>query len=306
MPKTKVPINIKIVSIGNRGCNILERLDDLIKNSVELCAISVAGKVFNRLKVKNKIELSHNANLKQNKNIRETVKQIIKEKQKEIIKLTDKTDAVFLVSNLANKISAIQTKEIARLFKKEGTLVFFVGSTAFNFEGEEKQKTVKEMKAVLKKEVDALLIIDNEKIAKQKISAIDAFTQIDKIVADIIVSVLDIVNKCGVINIDFADLKTIIKNSGEAFFNNSIGLKKDTTVIIDNLFNQTNLIRKPDYLKKVLYVIYAGKDLLMDEVKQIGEKIHKKLNKDKKEKIIFGIVNDDKMKGKLRIVMIGS
>ncbi|MCK5459648.1 hypothetical protein KAI52_00870, partial [Candidatus Parcubacteria bacterium] len=107
MPKTKVPINIKIVSIGNRGCNILERLDDLIKNSVELCAISVAGKVFNRLKVKNKIELSHNANLKQNKNIRETVKQIIKEKQKEIIKLTDKTDAVFLVSNLANKISAI-------------------------------------------------------------------------------------------------------------------------------------------------------------------------------------------------------
>ena len=304
MPKTKTIINIKIVSVGNRGCNVLERLGDLAKNSVELCAISVAGKVFNRLNVKNKIELLYNDNLKQNKNIRRTVKQIISEKQKEIMKLADKTDIVFLVSNLANKISIIQTKEIARLFKKEGTLVFFIGSTAFDFEGKEKQKTVKEMRSVLKKEVDALLIVDNKKIAKQEIKAIDAFTQIDKIVAGIIVSVLDIVSKCGVINIDFADLKTIIKNSGEAFFNNSVGLKKDTTTIINNLFHQTNLIRKPDYLKKVLYVIYAGKDLLMDEVKQIGEKIHKKLNN--KGKIIFGIVNNDKMKGKLRIVIIGS
>ncbi|MCK4744943.1 hypothetical protein KAS41_02690 [Candidatus Parcubacteria bacterium] len=292
MPKTKTPINIKIVSIGNRGCNILERLSDLAKNSVELCPISVAGKVFNRLNIKNKIELLYNDNLKQNKNIRGTVKQIIGEKQKEIMKLADKTDAVFLVSNLSNKISAIQTKEIARLFKKEGSLVFFVGSTAFDFEGEEKQKTAEEMTAVLKKEVDALLIVDNEKIAKQEIKAIDAFTQIDKIVADIIVSVLDIVAKCGVINIDFADLKAIVKNSGEA-----LGLKKDTTTIIDNLFNQTNLIKKPDYLKKVLYVIYSGKNLLMDEVKQIGEKIHKKLNDE--GKIIFGIVNDDKMKDEL-------
>jgi len=304
MPKTKTPINIKIISIGNRGCNVLERLDKLTEKGVELGAVSVAGKVFNRLKIENKIELPYNADLEQNKNVRETVKKVIGKKQKEIAKLVDGTDIVFLVSNLANKVSTIQTKEIARLFKKEGALVFFVGSTAFHFEGKAKQKIVEETRDILKKEVDALLVIDNEKVAKQKISAIDAFTQIDKIIADAIVVILDIVIQCGVINIDFADLKTIVKNSGETFFNNSAGSKKEISAIVNNLFSKTNLVNQQDYLKKVLYVIYAGKDLLMDEVKQIGEKIHKKSGG--QGKIIFGIVNDDKMEGKLKVVVIGS
>jgi len=64
------------------------------------------------------------------------------------------------------------------------------------------------------------------------------------------------------------------------------------------------LINHQDSFKKVLYVIYSGKDLLTNEVKQIGEKIHKKSGVE--EKIIFGIVNDEKMKGNLKIVMIGS
>jgi cell division protein FtsZ len=304
MPKPNPPINIKVISIGNRGCNVLERLDKLTEKGVELGAVSVAGKVFNRLRVENKIELPYSFDIEQNRNIEEMAKSVINEKQKEISKLINGTDIVFLVGNLGNKVSTIQTKEIARLFKKEGALVFFVGSTAFHFEGKARQKTVEEMKDILKKEVDALLVIDNEKVAKQKISAIDAFTQIDKIIADVIVVILDIVIEYGVINVDFADLKTIVKNSGEAFFNNSSGSKKEISAIVNNLFSKTNLVSQQDCLKKVLYIIYAGKDLLMDEVKQIGEKIHKKSGG--QEKIIFGIVNNDEMKGKLKIVMIGS
>ena len=147
-------------------------------------------------------------------------------------------------------------------------------------------------------------MIDNEKVAKQKISAIDAFTQIDKIIADAIVVILDIIIKHGVINVDFADLKAIVKNSGETFFNNSTSSKKEISAIVNNLFFKTNLTSQQDYLKKVLYIIYAGKDLLMDEVKQVGEKIHKKSGG--QEKIIFGVVSDDKMNGKLKIVVIGN
>lgn len=303
MSKIKSAINIKIISVGNRGCNVLERLNNLSEQGVKLCAISAAGKVFNRLKIKDKIELSHSFDLEQNQDIEKTVKQIIIEKQKEIAKLIDKTDVVFLVSDLADKISIIQIKEIARLFKKEGVLVFFIGITPFPFEGKAKQKTAQKMKAVLEKEVDAFLAVDNEKIVKQKISAIDAFTQADKTIVDLVIAILDIVVKNGVINIDFSDLKTIVKNSGEVFFNSAVGSKNEITAITNNLFSQTNLTNRPDCLEKILYVIYAGKDLLMDEVSQIGEKIHKKLNK--QEKIIFGIVNDDKMKGKLKIVIIG-
>ena len=303
MPKIKSAINIEIISVGNRGCNVLERLNNLSEQGVKLCAVSAAGKVFNRLKIKDKVELPYNFNLEKNQDIEREVEQIIIEKQKEIMKLAKKTDAVFLVSDLADKISIIQTKEIARLFKKNEVLTFFIGITPFPFEGKIKQKTAQEMKAVLEKEVNAFLAIDNEKIAKQRISAIDAFTQTDKTVADLVAAMLDIVVKNGVINIDFSDLKTIVKNSGEVFFNSAAGSKNEITAITNNLFSQTNLTNRPDCLEKILYVIYAGEDLLMDEVSQIGEKIHKKLNK--QEKIIFGIVNDNKMKDKLKIVAIG-
>ena len=304
MPKIKPTINIKIISVGSRGCNVLERLNNLSEQAVKLCAVSVAGKVFNRLKIKDKIELPCDFNLEQNQDIEKTVKQIVLEKQKEIGRLIDKTDIVFLISNLADKISVIQAKEIARLFKKNEVLTFFIGIAPFPFEGRIKQKTAQEMKTVLENEVDAFLAVDNEKIIKQKISAISAFTQTDKTVADLVAAILDIVVKNGVINIDFSDLKTIVKNSGEVFFNSVIGSKNEITAITNNLFSQTNLTNHPDHLEKILYVIYAGKDLLMDEVSQIGEKIHKKLNK--QEKIIFGIVNDDEMKDKLKIVAIGS
>jgi len=297
-------IQIKVVSVGNSGCNVLKRLSKLRKGGVEFCAVSKVGEAFNRLKIENKIELPYSFDLEHNQNIEEMAQSVIKEKQKEISLLSRGTDIVFLVGNLANKASVIQTKEIARAFKKEGALVFFVGSTSFNFEGKKKKNVIEEARGILNKEVDALLVVDNEKVAKQKITVLEAFTQVDKVVAEVIDSILDIIIKDGLINIDFADLKAIVQNSGETFFNNSAGSKKEIVKIINNLFSKTNLINHKEGFKKVLYVIYSGKDLLTKEVKQIGEKIHQKSGGD--EKIIFGIVNDEKMKGKLKIVMIGS
>lgn len=304
MLKLESKINIKVVSVGNRGCNVLERLNKLKKNGVEFCAISKAGEAFNGLRIENKIELPYSFDLDHNKNIDKMAKSVVNEKQKEIIELARGTDIVFFVCNLANKASVLQTKEIAQTFKKTGSLVFFVGATPFHFEGKIRRELVEKARKDLNKEVDALLIIDNEKVAKREISANEAFTQVDSIVSGVIDSILDIIIKEGIINIDFADLKTIVQNSGETFFNNSTGSKKEIVTVINNLFSKSNLSIQKNSFSKVLYVIYAGKNLLTNEVKQIGEKIHQKTRGN--EKIIFGIVEDKKMKDKLKIVMIGS
>lgn len=304
MLKLESKINIKVVSVGNRGCNVLERLNKLKKNGVEFCAISKAGKAFNGLRIENKIELPYSFDLEHDKNIDKMAKSVVNEKQKEIIELARGTDIVFLVCNLTNKASVIQTKEIAQTFKKTESLVFFVGATPFHFEGKIRRELVEKARKALNKKVDALLIIDNEKVAKREISANEAFTQVDSIVSGVIDSILDIIIKEGIINIDFADLKTIVQNSGETFFNNSTGSKKEIVTVINNLFSKSNLSIQKNSFSKVLYVIYAGKNLLTNEVKQIGEKIHQKTKGN--EKIIFGIVEDKKMKDKLKIVMIGS
>lgn len=304
MFKPETNIKIKVVAVGNSGCHVLKRLSKLRKNGVELCAVSKRGEAFNRLKIENKIELPYSFDLEHNQNIVKMAYSVIKEKQEEISILSKETDMVFIIGNLANKASVIQIKAITRTFKKTGALVFFVGSTSFHFEGKEKKRLIEEARVILNKEIDALLIVDNEKVSKQNISMIEAVTQVDGVIVDVIDAILDIIIKNGLINIDFADLKAIVQNSGETFFNNSTGSKKQIVSIMNDLFSKSNLTNNQNCFKKVLYIIYAGKDLLTKEMKQIGEKIHKKTGEN--EKIIFGIVNDEKMKGKLKIVMIGS
>ena len=303
MPKIKLPLNIKVIALGNRGCNVLERLTDLDSQSIKRVAISVAGKVFNRLKLKDKIELVRNTNLDRGLDLEKIAGEAILEAREDILKQVNNTDAIFLLGNLTNETICYQVREMAKLAKQAGALVFFISSTPFPFEGALKQRTADEMKVLLEEAVDALLIVDNKKIITQDILAEEALSQVDKVVADLINTIVDLVAKYGIVNVDFADLKSTIQNAGEVFFNNISIDKNNLDTFAQDLFSKTNLISTSENLDKVLYVIYAGKDILMEEVNIIGDKIREKLSTS--ARIIFGVVNDDSMKGKLKVVMIG-
>lgn len=259
--------------------------------------------MFNHLKIKDKIEIAYNSNLVRGTNQENTARESIIEVKEDILKQIDNADAIFLLGNLTNETICYQATEIAKLVKQKGALVFFISSTPFPFEGKNKQKIADEMKTILEKEIDALLIVDNKKILTQVMSAQEALTQVDKVTVDLINTVIDLVAKYGVINVDFADLKSTIQNAGEVYFNNISTDKKDFNTLTEELFSKTNLTATSENLNKVLYVIYAGKDILMEEVNIIGEKIREKLSSS--ARIIFGVVNDENMDGKLKVVMIG-
>jgi cell division protein FtsZ len=303
MTKNILPLNIKVIALGNRGCNVLERLEILEKQGIKRVAISVAGKVFSNLKIEDKIEIPYNSNLVRGTNQEKTARESVLEVKEDILKQIDNTDAIFLLGNLTNETICYQATELAKLAKQKGILVFFISSTPFPFEGKHKQKTANEMKTILEKEIDALLIVDNEKILTQVIPAQEALTQVDKVVVDLINTIVDLIAKYGVVNVDFADLKSTIQNAGYVYFNSISTDKKDFNTLTEELFSKTNLTATSENLNKVLYVIYAGKDILMDEINTIGEKIREKLSAS--ARIIFGVVNDDNMDGKLKVVMIG-
>jgi cell division protein FtsZ len=303
MPAQILPLKIKAIAIGNRGCSVIGRLGSLSRKGLERGAISVSGKMFKMLKLKDKVELPRHFNIEHGLDVEKSVKEIMRDKHDEIIKMITGMDAIFLVGSLVSRSTVYQAREITRMCKKMGILVFFVSTTPFLFEGKEKQSLAREMKAVLKDSVDALLIVDNNKIIKQKISMVEACTQMDKIIIGMMDTIIDIVSKYGAINIDFADLKTTVQNVGEAFFNSIVCTRKEIDTITDKLFSQANLVTEPNNLQKVLYVIYAGQGLLLHEVNQIAEKINQKVNN--QARIIFGVVNEDKMKNKVKLVLIG-
>lgn len=209
---------------------------------------------------------------------------------------------MFIIGNLANDTTHYQIAQIAKIAKENDTLTFFVGSTPFSFEGKNKINLAESNKEYLEKYVDAVLVVDSAKIEAKEIFVTGALTMVDKLLSEVISSVIDLVMKFGIINVDFADLKSTIQNAGEIYFNSIDGTKNEIETKLKDLFEKNQFTIKNDKLSRILYVIYAGKDILMEEIGLMGEKL--KENFDNNARVIFGVVNEENMSDKFKIVLV--
>ncbi|MBT7348799.1 hypothetical protein HN858_03945 [Candidatus Falkowbacteria bacterium] len=288
-------IKVKIIGVGNRGCNVLNRLNDLPK-SVKRIAIAKREKVFEGLEVNKKIELTQ-VDI-------DNPGQAIDSKKSQIEKILDNTDIGFFISNLTNKVTVTQTATIAQLARQKGILTVFVGASPFFFEGKLALEQSEQNKAYLHDEIDSVLVLDSDKTIQKGVPIAEGLTKVDNMLSGVILSIIDLINKCGVINVDFADLRSTIENGGELFFNSISGTKEDLTSIVNQLFTNTQLKSTKTDFSRSLYVIYSNSDLLMQEVGDICNKIQKQLTN--KARIIFGVVNDAKIKQNLKIVLLAN
>jgi len=302
MPK-KSALNIKIMSVGGRGANILKRLDSFDSRGVDRIAVGVNNDFFANIQIKNKIELVKANVLGTVSDVKSVVENSVEEKRKEIEKSLRGTNILFLIGNLAGETAHYQIAQIAKMAKENDILTFFVGSTPFPFEGKNKIELAERNKKYLEKYVDAVLVLESAKIMVKGLPVAKALTKVDDLLNEVITSVVDLVMKFGVVNVDFADLRSTIQNAGEAFFNSIHGTKNDIETLVKDLFAQNEFTIKNGKLNKALYVIYAGKNVLMEEIGCIGEKI--KENFDNNARVIFGVVNEEKMGNKLKIVLVG-
>lgn len=293
--------NIKVISIGGWGANILGRLSSFDKMGIDRIAIGSASKAFSSLLVKHKIELRNDSS--GTGGIKASIENSTNEKRSEIEKSLKEAHSLFIIGDLANEYSVYQIAQVAKIAKEKDVLTFFVGSTPLAFEGRDKIDRANKNKLFLEDEVDGLLILESEKIMAKGIKVKDALTMVDKVLEGVITSIIELIVKFGMINVDFADLKSTVQNAGEIFFNSVEGNKNEVSALIQDLFHKHNLANKQRTLNKILYVIYAGSDLLMEDVSFIGNKLQE--NFDNQARIIFGVVNEEKMVNKLKIVLLG-
>ena len=188
--------------------------------------------------------------------------------------------------------------------KQKGILTVFVGASPFFFEGKVASDQAEQNKAYLQDEIDSVLVLDSDKTIEKGVPVTEGFTKIDKMICEVILSIIDLINKCGVINVDFADLRSTIENGGELFFNSISGTKEDLPTLVNKLFINTQLKSTKTDFSRSLYVIYSNKKLLMQEVGVIGKKIQQHLTN--KARIIFGVVSDNKIKQNLKIVLLAN
>ena len=198
---------------------------------------------------------------------------------------------------------------VAKIAKEIGALTIAVVTKPFSFEGAQRSEIAERGLAELKKEVDAYLIIPNDKlltIVEANTSAKEAFALADEILRQAVEGVSDIITTPGEINTDFNDIKTIMEGAGPALM--GIGIAdgdnraKDAAAMA---VNSPLLDVSIAGAKGILFVVAGNEDLGIIEVQEAAKVISESV--DKSARVIFGIMRDEKLKkGQIRIIVIAT
>lgn len=302
LPKTK----IKIVGIGGGGNSIVAQIAqklrkaDFLAANTDLRALKKIAKICRVFHFGQ--ELTHNLGTGMDPQLGELA---AKRAQEKIEKLFREVDFVVLVSCLGGGTGSGATPIFAQIAKKSGCRVFGIFTLPFQFEGEKKSLIAKESLEKVEPFLDAMMIIANERIFRfvdKKTPLQEALSWINEILIHSLGSLIEIFYSPGLINIDFSDLKTILKGKEKLAYLKSVEAEgperaeKICQFLFQNQLLEYN-IKKP---KRVLFNIAAGKDLKISEVEKIATSIYER---NPQAKIIFGISQPANFEKKLKVTI---
>jgi len=304
----KKSAKIKVVGVGGSGSNAISRMMKSQIQGVDLIAINAdlqdLQKTQADLKIQIGKELTKGLGSGMNPKIGELA---AKESKEEISKALKGSDIVFITGGFGGGTGTGASPVVAGIAKKEGALTIAVVTKPFSFEGIPRKKIAERGLENLKNQVDSLMIIPNDKLLKMvddKISVSSAFYICDEILRQAVQGISDLISLPGIVNVDFADLKTVMKNSGSAIFGVGRGRGENRVQEAINSALRSPLLEDISLKggKAVLINVSGGKDLTLSEIQNAVEMIRADL--DPRVKLIFGAVEDKRLEeGEIKIAI---
>jgi len=234
--------------------------------------------------------------------------QAAEESREKINDLLTETDMVFITTGMGGGTGTGASPVIAQLAKEQGALTIAVVTKPFNFEGTKRMVAAEDGIEKLKDKVDALIVIPNQKLLDsidRKITLIDAFKTVDSVLAQGVQGISDIITLPGLINRDFADIKSIMKDAGTAFMGIGIGVGENRAqAAARNAIASPLLEVSINGARGILFTITGGPDLTMAEVEEASKVITEHAEAD--ANIIFGATIDQKMVDQIKVSVIAT
>ncbi len=303
-------VNIKVVGIGGAGCNAISRMMKCKIQGIDLLALNTDAQDIKNCLANKKFrigkEITQGLGAGMNPEIG---RKAAEENREEISELLKDADMVFVTCGLGGGTGSGASPVIAEIAKNQGALTIAVVTKPFSFEGRQRKILADKALENLKDKVDTLLIIENDKILSiidKNTSLLSAFWACDEILREAVQGISDLIVLPGIINVDFADIKTIMKSSGSAMF--SVGKGKGEARVeqaVSKAVESPLLDFSIKNAKGILFNVSADKDLSLSEINIAADMITK--NADKQAKLIFGAVVDKNLKkGEMKITIIAT
>ena len=300
-------IKIKVIGIGGGGSSIVSEIARSISNASFAVVDSdhrVIKKAGRGVKI---IQLGQELTNGLGTGMDVNLGQKIAEKEKEkISKMLKDQDLIILVGSLGGGFASGALPVFAELTKELKNISLGIFTLPFRFEGEKKMRIAQESLEKIKENLSGQFIISNEKIFEiidKKTPLKKALSSLNKSLILMLEDLIEVISKPGLINIDFADLKTVLSGRGRAIhFGSAIAQGPNRAEeIVKKVFENPLSVGDLGKCKKVLFNIRGGKDLTLKEVERISLGI---CGLNKTAKIIFGISQDLKDNNKIKLTLI--
>ncbi|MBN17911.1 MAG: cell division protein FtsZ [Chloroflexi bacterium] len=302
-------VKIKIIGVGGGGGNAVNRMSKNLPISNSLLAINTDIQALENIKNVQTFAIGPNTTKGMGTGGNPDIgKKSIEESYKQIEELIIGNDMVFITAGMGGGTGTGASSIIAEICKKNQILTIGIVTLPFTFEGFERRKIALNGLKKLNQKLDSIITIDNDTLLpafNESTSLIKSFEKVDEILEQGVKGITDVINLPGLINVDFADLKSIIKNGGKSLMSVGYGDGKNAAInSIESALSNPLINETIAEAKGILFYIKAGNDISLGQVHQIANKI-KELTINN-PKIMFGVVREKNMKRKVNITLIAT
>jgi len=299
---------IKVVGIGGSGGNAVSRMKRSKIAGPELIAINTDYQDLKKIKADLKLRIGREITQGLGTGMNPEIgRKAAEEQRDEIAAILKGADMIFLTGGLGGGTFTGAAPVVAEISRNLGILTIAICTLPFSFEGDYRRKIALAGKEKLRERVDALIVIKNDKLLENldsRIPFLNAFWLCDDILREGVRGISDLIMRPGIVNIDFASIKTILKDSGTCLF----GMGRATGERRAEMAAKTALDFPlldilPKGAKGVLFNVSGGKDISLFEIEEIGRILTQEINP--QAKILFGAVEDEKLrKGEIKVTVI--
>jgi cell division protein FtsZ len=309
-PEVEAFARIKVIGVGGSGKNATNHMINSKVKGVEFIAINTDAQDLHNSLASKKIHIGKNLTRGLGTGMNpELGKRAAEETKEEIQEALKGADMVFIAYGAGGGTGSGGGPMISKVAKEMGILTVAVVTKPFFFEGMQRMKIAEQSLDELRKAVDALIIIPNDRLLStisRETTAKQAFSMCDDILKQAVEGISDLITMPGIINTDFADIRAVMENAGSALMGIGMAGGENRAVEAAKLAISSPLLELSIAgAKGVLFSIAGGEDLTMFEIQDAAKLITESI--DPNAKVIFGTVHDERLKkNELKITVIAS
>ncbi len=308
-PEVETFAKIKVIGVGGSGGSAINRMIATKIRGVEFVAVNTDAQALHHNQATSKIHIGKNTTRGLGAGMDpELGRTAAEEEQEELEEVVHDADMVFITCGLGGGTGTGASPIIAEMAKKAGALTVAVVTKPFTFEGAQRRYIAEQGLQELADRVDTIITIPNDRLLQiidKKTSLIDAFAVVDEVLRQGVQGISEIITVPGLINVDFADVKAVMREAGSALMGIGRGSGENRAIeAAKAAINSPLLEMSIDGAKGILFTVSGGKDLGMYEVNEAANVITQ--SADPNAKVIFGTVVDESLGDEVKVTVIAT